>query len=223
MIYIKTNFESLKYKSFNVNDCPYYLLNLSDDIQTIKNVLKSDVVFTNLYSHYDNNINGLLNNEFKIILNELNIVFNKNINLIENRENLLEYILYFINNKESIINKFNNYEIIEIPIFFIKSFYSIFNEYSFIIFKSIYFNKYIDCIYMMKVKNDDDIKISKDNIKKFNNFNDFENFFNEYIEEKLNNYIIKISEAKDYVLANNYYGSKLNNYLKQIELFKEKI
>ena len=191
--YIETDFTTQNINNITTNDIPYYITNINEYLQQLdKSYEKTDIVFENLYSHF--------NDDYKYILY-------KEINIIQPRNNLFNYIDTFIN--DDLFKKFVNNEIIEAPLIFVKAFYNRFNKYKLTIFKSKFFNKYIDSVFICKSEILKNQNIIHDKIK---SFNEFEDFFNDNINKYLISYCNKVYEATNYLNNNNFYGQQTNKY-----------
>jgi len=222
--YILTNFDinlqEIKY--FMTNDLPYYILNINEELIKISNIPeKSNIIFNNLSEHFTNDSFD------KLLLNEINedeelknlIKKNTKINLIKERTNLLSYINNYLN--DDLYTKFKNNEIIEIPLFFIQSFYSKFKSDSFVIFKSKYLNKYIDCLYMYQIVSPSTPLLSK--FVSIKSYDQFEKYFREEFNELIIKYSSILYSGGRYIDEDNFYGESTNYYMKQIEKFKQNL
>lgn len=200
---IKTNFEANTNTNFKSNDAPYYLLNINENDEMKKFIewdKYSDIVFDNLYTHYTSiTFEEVIQKEFNI---------NTRVNLIDEKTDLIKYINYFISDSE-LMDKYERGEVIECPLFFIKGFYSKFNNQSFSILKSKYLKKYIDSIFIVKRNDVEGVEIKS--------FEMFESYFNEYINPYLLEYSMKVYEALKYIRLNNFYGQLTNRYTNKIE------
>lgn len=200
--------EKYNYKSnilkYDTDSLPYYILNLNIDIDKIKSLPKvTDICFSNLSENI---------NLFKIN--------NKDIYTCPIRDNLIEYMNWYINSIDILYNELIKGKIIEIPLFNIKLFYyQLFNKLKnkkISIYKSIYFHKYIDCLYMYI-----DSSVKNDNITEINTIEDFNIYMNtQWIDVQIK-YINVISSASQYVTAGNYYGYEASKYEKERKEFIE--
>jgi hypothetical protein len=211
--------ENINYKvKFEINSIPYYILNLNSDIEKIKSMEKvSDICFPNILN--ENLIEKLsikLKDQIKDKIDIIKI-FNKNkksdIITCPYRDNIFEYIKWHIESIDNLINELNKGNIIEIPIFNIKIFYSILlsklNNKKCAIFKSIFFDKYIDCLYMYIINE----KINEtENIIEIKSLDDFDKYMdNQWLEFRLK-YINSISKVSQYIINGNYYGYESSKY-----------
>lgn len=217
------NIKEIEYKNsaelnFEINSLPYYILNLNTDIEKIKSLEKvSDICFPNILN--ENLIEKLNDKIQNKIQNKIDIlkIYNKNkksdIITCPNRDNILEYIKWFIESIDELENELNKGNIIEIPIFNIKIFYKILlsklNNKKCAIFKSIFFDKYIDCLYMYIINEKSN---ETENIIEITSYNDFDKYMdNQWIEFRLK-YINSISKVSQYIINGNYYGYESSKY-----------
>lgn len=211
--------ENINYKiKFEINSIPYYILNLNNDIEKIKSMEKvSDICFPNILN--ENLIEKLSIKLKDQIKDKIDIIkfFNKNkksdIITCPYRDNIFEYIKWFIESIEDLINELNKGNIIEIPIFNIKIFYNVLlsklNNKKCAFFKSIFFDKYIDCLYMYIINE----KINEtENIIEITSYTDFNKYMdNQWLEFRLK-YINSISKVSQYIINGNYYGYESSKY-----------
>lgn len=215
--------ENKKEINFEINSLPYYILNINTDIEKIKSLEKvSDICFPNIIN--ENLIENLSNKIKDKIKDKIDIlkIFNKNkksdIITCPNRDNLLEYIKWFIESVNELVNELNKGNIIEIPIFNIKIFYNVLlsklDNKKCAIFKSIFFDKYIDCLYMYIIneKQNEAENIIEKNIIEIKSLEDFDKYMdNQWLEFRLK-YIISISKVSQYIINGNYYGYESSKY-----------
>lgn len=211
--------ENINYKvKFEINSIPYYILNLNNDIEKIKSMEKvSDICFPNILN--ENLIEKLSIKLKDQIKDKIDIIkfFNKNkksdIITCPYRDNIFEYIKWFIESIDDLISELNKGNIIEIPIFNIRIFYSVLlsklNNKKCAFFKSIFFDKYIDCLYMYIINE----KINEtENIIEITSYTDFNKYMdNQWLEFRLK-YINSISKVSQYIINGNYYGYESSKY-----------
>jgi hypothetical protein len=204
-IYIDIN-DDIITNEFSINNLPYYIMNINNDIELIKkNSNISNKCFENSLNHF--------NNEIKLLKNTLNI------KLCPERDNIINYTNWFINNI-NIIDNLNKYDYIESPLFFNEYFYSnLLNKNKkkyLLISNSLYFNNYIDCLYIKYDNKNTESKI-------INNFNDFKLLYEETFIQQYNIYLNKICEVSHYINQGNFYGQQTSLYEKKIIEFKKSL
>jgi hypothetical protein len=204
-IYINID-DDIIINKFNINNLPYYIININNDIELIKkNNNISNICFSNSLTHF--------NNEIKLLKNTTNI------KICPERDNIIKYTNWFIDNVD-ITNNLSKYDFIEVPLFFNEYFYSTLlnkNKKKYLsITNSLYFNNYIECLYINESKQNNEYKI-------INNFNDLKLIYETTFIQQCNLYLNKISEVSHYINQGNFYGQQTSQYEKKLIDFKNSL
>jgi hypothetical protein len=206
---VDEKFESEKEILFDSASLPYYILNTNLDIEKIREFEDvSNECFPNLISSVAKFYN--MKSIDELTLNEVSK--KGKVLRCSTRSNLLEYVKWFIYSEQTIIEKLNSFEwIVELPLIFNKYVYAkILPQLagkSFSIYKSEYFDPYIECVYMYRIAD------SKE-INKISNYSSFKRMFDQEFKNALCSYLISMSNVSAYIKSGNFYGQEMQKYKK---------
>lgn len=226
---------------FDSASLPYYILNTNEDIKVMTENREIAIsCFPNEIDFISKTISDKSGNQISkaMLLTEENRELSRStsredkqtnkrasLNEIEvvtcpHRNNLLEYTQWYINNVEMISKKLKKSScIIEVPLIPIKYFYSrllplLESNFIYRIYKSSYFNPFIDCLYIQNIT-----EITFDgpiSSIKISNYLMFQSMFKNLFESYIHAYLIGMSKVAAYITRGNFYGQEMLKF-KQIK------
>lgn len=200
---------------FDSASLPYYILNTNTDIDVVHGSEKSEICFPNELNYLSKILNKSIDSiEGTDIIASGYVNSSSPIKFVRCpvRNNLLEYVNWYLRNIDMISESIGKENVVvEIPLLNVKYVYArllprIKNS-RIVIFKSRFFNKYIDCLYMCKTTSKyADFTIAS--------YNDFCKFYDDKYLSSRNAYLISMANAAEYIRKGNFYGYETSNYEK---------
>lgn len=198
---------------FDSASLPYYVLNTNEDLLTL--VENKEVALSCFPNEIDSILKLLQVDYSGLFINENTELFGpspaEHVVLCPERDNILKYTQWYINSIDTIVDKLSTSSyIVEVPILPIKYFYArllprLDPKSSFRVYKSSYFNPFIDCLYLQKVD-------KAESVQKINNYNMFLSMFKTLFDSYLYTYLIGMSKVAGYITRGNFYGQEMLKY-----------